>query len=426
MARKTTKNNKKVEKETNTNNFIQTVILAVSESENFFPLTKTIPKLLLPIANVPAIDYILEMLQKVDTEEILIISSSEHCEKIQRYLDSSKYSRNKIFIFKLIPVISQNGNCDALRRIEQMDIIRSEPFILISSIPVTNFDLKPVIEIHRRNFKENRHNFITCVMKEYPKNHRNLSVTDNNFIVVTTPTKTSSIERILNFSQNWDNFDISKFVQNGQLNIRQGFVDIGIDICSLSVLRLCFDNFDYRLLRLHLLKNAIESEIEEMIAHIYVPDEKDYFGVVKEMKSFDSVTKDIIGNWAYPLGPQNNFYEFGLEIMEQSFIHPSAQISSTAKIKSGCIIAQNCKIGANSILEKTVLGPFSQIGENNKIENSYFLSGATIQDNCSVLYSFSGNNVTIGKNCLLNHATVVADNVKIDENTTTKQFSVIK
>ena len=62
------------------------VILAAGYGTRFFPITKSIPKEMLPLINRPAIDFIVEEFQKSGITEILIITSRRK-KSIEDYFD---------------------------------------------------------------------------------------------------------------------------------------------------------------------------------------------------------------------------------------------------------------------------------------------------------------------------------------------------
>ena len=110
---------------------LQAILLADSFSKCFRPLTHTKPKVLLPLVNVPMIDYTIEFLASNGVEEIFVFCVW-HASALQEYLHQSRW--NKILTIRCITSTSCLSAGEALREIDSMGIVRSDPFILISGM----------------------------------------------------------------------------------------------------------------------------------------------------------------------------------------------------------------------------------------------------------------------------------------------------
>jgi translation initiation factor eIF-2B subunit epsilon len=64
---------------------LQAVVLTDSFNERFMPITLDKPRCLLPLANIPLIDYTLEFLAVAGVQEIFILLTS-HADQIKRHL----------------------------------------------------------------------------------------------------------------------------------------------------------------------------------------------------------------------------------------------------------------------------------------------------------------------------------------------------
>lgn len=110
---------------------LQAILLADSFSKCFRPLTHSRPKVLLPLVNVPMIEYTIEFLAANGVEEVFVFCVW-HAASLQEYLSQSKW--NKILTIRCITSTSCLSAGEALREIDSMGIIRSDPFLLISGI----------------------------------------------------------------------------------------------------------------------------------------------------------------------------------------------------------------------------------------------------------------------------------------------------
>ena len=71
---------------------LQAVVLADSFAKNFRPVTWTMPKVLMPLANVPMLEYTMEFLAAGGVQEIFIFCCA-HAESVERYVRESKLVR---------------------------------------------------------------------------------------------------------------------------------------------------------------------------------------------------------------------------------------------------------------------------------------------------------------------------------------------
>ena len=71
---------------------LQAVVLADSFSKNFRPITLQMPKVLMPLANVPMIEYTLEFLAAGGVKEIFVFCCA-HADEIERYVRESRLER---------------------------------------------------------------------------------------------------------------------------------------------------------------------------------------------------------------------------------------------------------------------------------------------------------------------------------------------
>ena len=69
---------------------LQAVLLADSFTKTFRPITWNSPKVLLPLVNVPMLDYTIEFLAQNGVEEILIFCVW-HASMLEEYISKSKW-----------------------------------------------------------------------------------------------------------------------------------------------------------------------------------------------------------------------------------------------------------------------------------------------------------------------------------------------
>ncbi|KAF7724273.1 hypothetical protein EC973_001174 [Apophysomyces ossiformis] len=64
----------------------QAVIITDSYDDRFLPITHEIPRCLMPLCNIPLIEYTLETVAASDVEDVFIVCTS-HIEQIKNYFE---------------------------------------------------------------------------------------------------------------------------------------------------------------------------------------------------------------------------------------------------------------------------------------------------------------------------------------------------
>ncbi len=118
---------------------LQAVLLADSFQVKFRPLTAQRPKVLLPLLNIPMLEYSLEFLVSGGVGELFVFCSS-HATAVQAYIDASPWKRRKGLVIRTICASNCSTFGDAIRFLDALDIIKSD-FVLISGDVISNVKL---------------------------------------------------------------------------------------------------------------------------------------------------------------------------------------------------------------------------------------------------------------------------------------------
>ncbi len=114
------------------------VIPAAGYGTRFLPITKALPKELLPIIDRPTIEYIVNEAIEAGITDILLIVSSNKNAIIDYFdynieLESILLSKNKVEEYKLVRNIAQNVNIHYIRQREQLGlghaVLQAEAFV---------------------------------------------------------------------------------------------------------------------------------------------------------------------------------------------------------------------------------------------------------------------------------------------------------
>jgi translation initiation factor eIF-2B subunit epsilon len=210
---------------------LQAILLADSFSKCFRPLTHTTPKVLLPLVNVPMIEYTIEFLAANGVEELFVFCVW-HAPAIQEYLSKSKW--NKLLTIKCITSNACLSAGEALREIDSMGIVRSDPFILISGDVVSNMDLKKAIQFHKDKRKEDNNAIMTVVLKKVHYQAHVKPIHDD--LVVAMDAKTDQLLLFENaMHDNSLNIPQEIIVDHPALKFHADLLDCHIDVCSPGI-----------------------------------------------------------------------------------------------------------------------------------------------------------------------------------------------
>ena len=117
-------------------NFMQAVILAGGRGKRLKPITDYVPKPLVPIKNIPIIEWQIKYLKKFGIKEIIICTGYK-TEQIEDFLKSKNNLGVKIsFSIENTPL----GTGGAIKKISKM--IQGKTFFVINGDVITNIDIK--------------------------------------------------------------------------------------------------------------------------------------------------------------------------------------------------------------------------------------------------------------------------------------------
>lgn len=338
---------------------MQAVILAAGEGQRLRPLTFTKPKVMLPIANKPILEHLLNELIKAGIDELILVVGYKD-EKIRNYFGkewngiSIKYTMQR----------KQLGTADALKTTSHL--INDEFLMLNGDAIVSSEDIAKIIETNGN----------VMAVKEVP-NPQDFGVVEiqNGYVkaIIEKPEKPTS--NLINAGVYKFDKEIFDFIDKTQPSIR-GEYEI-TDSISLAIT----NNEKFK-----------SVEIKEWIDIGYPWD------MLKANKyMLNKIEGKIEG-----------------EIEENVCIKGKVVVGEGTRVKSGTyiigpvIIGENCEIGPNSYIR-----PYTTIGNNCHIGISE-IKGSIIMSNTKIPhFNYVGDSI-IGENCNLGAGTKIA-NLRLDE-----------
>eukprot|EP00939_MAST-03C_sp_MAST-3C-sp1_P004833 g4833.t1 len=408
---------------------LQAVLLADSFTNTFKPITLEKPKVLVPIINVPMIEYTLEWLASNGVDEILVVCVNLASQVFQ-YLKKSgrwhcvagderpntKTLKPEISRVPLVRIISDQsiGNAgDALRELEQRNMLMSDPFVLVSGDVIANIDLKPVLRQFKATRKKDKLTCMFSVFKQAKRGHPSRQMLSD--LSITLDEKTN---QILNFNSSQRSLGTailcSHFKKHRRISHRYDLLDCGIDICSLQVCTDLGSNYDYR----DLHKDYLASEVHNDVGNTYYAHvvESGYTARVRDLRTYYAVSKDVVRRWTYPLVPDSNFTgRTSFRFYRGSIYKEDASelLARTATIEGETVIGKGSSVESDSFISGSVIGRRCRIGKNVRIVDSIIFDDVHIEDNVTVTQSLLCNFVKLDEGCSVPSGCVVSYGVNV-------------
>eukprot|EP01018_Ginkgo_biloba_P038992 Gb_36377 [translate_table: standard] len=413
---------------------LQAVLLADSFAQKFRPITLERPKVLLPLVNVPMIDYTLEWLASVGVEEVFVFCCA-HAKQVKSYLEKSSWRSQTKFTVTAI----ESNDCvsagDALRFIDQQNVVRGD-FVLVSGDTVSNMSLKQVLQEHKERRKKDKLAVMTMVVKHSkpsPVTHQTRLGNDELLLAVDPETK-----QLLYYEDKKDSgkahqctgnivLDQTIIADRQAVQLYNDRQDCFIDICSPEVLLLFTDNFDYQQLRRDFVKGLLSDEVmgyKIFTYEIY----SEYAARIDNFRGYDAVSKDILQRWTYPLVPDIQFSSNGPQIrLDRQEIYKAAGVvlSRSATIGATTLLGEGTSIGDHCIITGSVIGQGCNIGRNVHIEGCYIWNNVIIHDNASLRYAIVCDGAVVKAGAVLEPGVILSFKVVIGQNFTVPAYSKI-
>ena len=399
---------------------LQAILMADSFKRTFVPVAFETPNVLLPLVNVPMLEYTLEFLSQNGVEEVFIFCVWQ-AKMVREYLSTSKW--NTILSVRCITSSACMSPGDALRELDTMGIVRSDPFVLISGDVVSNMNLKRAIEFHKEVRKKDSQAVMTVVMKDVQKGAGIKPIIDDLVVAFDCCTK-----QLLLFEDDFRKPSVQLpaeiIKEHPNIEFRTNVLDCHVDICSPELLMQFSDNFDYQDIRRHFIENEVLNW--ELGMHVYSYFiEKEYAARVHDPRTYHSVCRDIIRRWTYPMVPDAQL------LLDSSYTHHGSyvymehgvQISPNAKLGNGVVVGANSIIEEGCELANCVIGRNCIIRKGAKLDNAHFWGDNEVEEGAKVMYAIVCNGACVRKRavvargCILSFNTVVGADVTLAEYT---------
>lgn len=333
-------------------------IMAAGLGTRLRPLTYSLPKPLIPIANVPSIGHLMNNLRKYNIKEV-VVNLHYFPELITSFLSDGKKWGIKVLYSYEKKLLGTAGG------VKLKEKFFKETFLVLSADGISDINLKKVIDFHK-----SKKALATVVLKSV-----NIKI-DYGVVEI------DKDNRIINF---YEKPSLDKIFTN--------LVNTGIYVFEPEVFKYIpkgrFYDFGSQLLpKLSRLSLPIYG---------YVTDE--YWCDVGNLSEYRRAQHDCLEGKIKIKIPAR-------QIADKIWVGKNTVIPEKTKLIPPCLIGDNVKIGNNCVIDKyTIIGNNCSIGNNVKIFDSILWDNVIVKSNVNL------------NSCVIASSAVVADSITMFDGT---------
>lgn len=347
-----------------------------------------------------------------------------HRNQVEEYITTSKWATQSSPFSRLELIQSTSHSIgDAMRDLDSRSLLTGD-FLLVYGDVVSNLPLESALAAHRARRVKDKNAIMTMVLREAGATHRT-KARGTSPIFVIDPTK----DRCLHFEQmpnrdqtHYLSIDPELLSSHQELEVRQDLIDCGIDICTPDVLALWSDNFDFQAPRKGFLHSVLKDyELNGKTFHTHIVSDH-YAARVRNLHAYDSVSKDIVSRWAYPLCPDSNLIHGQSYRLQKRNVYKEEGVvlARDCIIGPKTVVGRGSSIGDKSVITNSIIGRHCQIGRNVKIDGAYLWNYASVGDGSTVTGAIIANEASIGRRCTIEPGALISYGVSIGEGVTVR------
>lgn len=313
------------------------MIMAAGVGSRLDPLTQEVPKPLVPVANRPVMDILLETLAELSIKDVVANTHYKSEQIIERY------KKNEFCInFNYINEKELSGTAGGVKKC-QFFFEEGDDFLVLSADGLTNADIKAEIESHKLSGA-----IATMGIKKIPVeevSHFGVVVVDNEGFVSEFQEKPSIKEA------------------------KSDFINTGIYIFNYKI-------FDYipKDTFYDFAKNVFPDLLSKGIK-INTFEVKDYWSDIGTIDQYFQSTQDFFNEKV-----RINNSEI-TKTPEGAYVDGKSHIASSAKFIGFNTIGNDCIIGKNVVLENCIIWDDVEIRNNVSLKNCIIASHCDINSN---------------------------------------------
>lgn len=437
---------------------LQAVVLCDVFTQRFAPLTLDRPRCLMPLCNVPLIEWTLESLAAAGVHEVFFLATW-HVPQIRAYLEkhhpqlfrapgsrAPAVPATSLTRISLIAVPEARSVGDTMRELDAHQVIKSD-FVLMHGDSLGAMDIGAVVRAHKERRQADRNAIMTiCTMPAPPSSEARRPGDVSVFVLTPTTSQlmhyaaVPAVPRVSLLPLPLELFEQART----ELDVRNDLVDCGVDICSIDVPPLFTENFDYQSLRREFVQGILTSDLLEAKIFVHVAPPGDatstsagepfsvvsrgvlgmppygagYMLRVSDPARYDAASRDVLAGWTYPNTPRLGMPDGAKYTSAPGprYIGEQVNMASTALLGRRSLLGAHARLHEGAQVHDSVLGESVHIGADSIIRNSYLWRGVVVGRHCCIEQCILGEGVQILDHVHLQRGTVVGDGCVIGPN----------
>ncbi len=308
------------------------MIMSAGVGSRLEPLTKLVPKPLVPIANKPVMDILFEKLFSIGIKDV-ICNTYYLAEQI-----IERYTNNDIGInFNYIQEETLSGTAGGVKKCQHF-FKNGETFVVLSADGLTNADIEKGIATHQKS-----NAIATIGIKQIEKSqvpHFGVVVTDDKGFITEFQEK-PSIE-----------------------DAKSNFINTGIYIFDYKIFEYIPENTFY-----DFAKNVFPKLLAEHAINTFEVTE--YWSDIGTLEQYKQSTQDLFDG-------KCEFKHSEIITCPKGAYIAESDVDASVEFIGNSTIGKNTEIGKNTIIENCIIWDNVKIGSNLYISDSVIASGCDI------------------------------------------------
>ena len=439
---------------------LQAVVLCDVFTQRFAPLTLDMPRCLMPVCNVPLIEWTIETLARAGVHEVFFLATW-HVAQIRAYLEEKHPalckppaarggSTNTTSLQKLtlIAVPEARSVGDMMRELDAHQVIKSD-FVLMHGDAVGNLDLAAVVAAHKQRRRVDRNAIMTVCTMPVAEHSRARPFGDQSVFTMAPSTSqllyynsVPAIPRKPFIKLPLELFDDesaqSLSGKGAEIDVRNDLVHCGVDVCAIDVPPLFTENFDYQLFLREFVQGILTSDLLEakIFLHVAPPANasstssgtpwdatakgllgspaygEGYMLRASGPGAYEVVSNDVLTGWTYPYTPRLRLPNSAnyTHLSSLRFLGEGATYALSARIGFRSLIGPASRLEDEVDVHHSVVGARVRIGARSRVHHAFLWDNVTVGEDCELSGCIGGHNVTILDRVRLDRGTLVAPN----------------
>ncbi|MFC7045381.1 sugar phosphate nucleotidyltransferase [Halobacteriaceae archaeon GCM10025711] len=325
----------------------EAIVLAGGEGSRLRPLTKYRPKPMLPVANRPIIEYVLDALVAVGVDRVVVVIGHRG-DRIRDHLTDSYRDIELAFV-------TQKNQLGSGHALQQAAGLVDDPFIVVNGDNVLDADL---VRATVARFTTGDGAAAAAVAESATPQEYGAVLTDNGHIRAVIENPSDAVSYRINagvYVCTDDIFDALDRADTraGELYITDALVDLPGDVLVAETDGTWLDpSYPWDLL----------SVTESLL--LARPD------LVGEAGSFDD---------GVFVADSANVHETAT-VEAPAVVGPDCEVDAGAVVRRATCLGPNTHVGPNTVVERSILGPDTTVGGTALLRDTLVGAGATIGD----------------------------------------------